>query len=325
MFVLEEVAVPLDPQCRSFLEQLASMGGTPLHEMTPVEARAMALPPDLAGPERPVHDVVNRDVPGPAGDIPVRVYTPTPGARLPGLIFFHGGGFVLGTLDSSDRMCRELAYLAGRVVVSVDYRLAPEHPFPAAVDDACAVTRYVLEHAGEFGIDENQVAIGGESSGGNLATVAALKRRQDGNPALTLQLLVYPLVDFGDDSPSMREFASGHFITSEMLAFFERHYLGSTDRRHPDASPLHADLRGLPPAFVMTAECDPLRDQGEAYARALGRAGVAVTTKRYGGMIHPFFSLGGVIDGGRTALADAAAFLKRAHTAADRAAAHSAS
>ena len=325
MFARKEVAVPLHPQCRSFLEQLASMGGTPLHEMTPIEARAMALPPDLAGPERALHGVVNRQVPGPAGEIPVRVYTPAPGSRFPGLIFFHGGGFVLGTLDSSDRMCRELAYLAGCVVVSIDYRLAPEHPFPAAVDDACAATRYVMEHAGEFGIDENQVAIGGESSGANLATVTALKRRQNAVPALTFQLLVYPLVDFADDSTSMREFASGHFITSEMLAFFERHYLGPADRRHPDASPLHADLRGLPPAFVMTAECDPLRDQGEAYARELDRAGVAVTMKRYDGMIHPFFSLAGIIDGGKTAIADAAALLRQAQTAApDRAGARAA-
>ncbi len=135
----------------------------------------MALPPELAGPEQAVHSVVDRSVPGPAGPIPVRVYTPTTAARLPGLIFFHGGGFVLGTLDSSDRPCRDLAHLAGRVVVSVDYRLAPEHPFPAAVDDACAATKYVLEHAGEFGMDAGQVAIGGESAGANLAAVTALR------------------------------------------------------------------------------------------------------------------------------------------------------
>ncbi len=301
----------LHPQCKAFLDQLASMGGPPLHEMTPRDARAMALPPDLAGPERPLHSVADRRVPGPGGEIPIRVYTPAPGSGLPGLIYFRGGGFVLGTLSSADRTCRELAHLSGRVVVSVDYRLAPEHPFPAAVDDAYAATTYVVDHASEFGIDAGQVAIGGESAGANLATVVALRSLRSGGPALAFQLLVYPLVDFADDSPSMREFADGHFITSDMLLYFERHYLGNVqNRQHPDASPLTADLRGLPPAFVITAECDPLRDQGEAYARKLAQAGVRVTAKRYDGMIHPFVSLAGIVDGGKVALTDAAAALK---------------
>jgi acetyl esterase len=311
--------VTLHPQCKAFLDQLAAMGGRPMHEMTPAEARGLGLPPELAGPERPVHSVVNRTVPGGGGQVPVRVYTPTSGRRLPGLIYFHGGGFILGTLDSCDRVCRDLAHLSGRVVVSVDYRLAPEHPFPAAVEDACAATKYVLEHAGEFGIDENQIAIGGESAGANLAAVTALKLRGTGARPLTFQLLVYPQVDFLDDSPSMREFANGHFITSDLLAYFARHYLGSAqDRRHQDASPLSADLRGLPAAFVVTAECDPLRDQGERYARKLAEAGVPVTQKRYDGMIHPFFSLAGIIDGGREAIGDAAAALREASTAQER-------
>jgi acetyl esterase len=286
------------------------MGGRPMHEMTPAEARGLALPPELAGPERPVHSVVDRTVPGPAGQIPARLYTPTPGRRLPGLIHFRGGGFVLGTLNSSDRVCRDLAHLAGRVVVSVDYRLAPEHPFPAPVDDAYAATKYVLEHASEFGMDESQIAVGGESAGGNLAAVTALKLRQRGASPLTFQLLVYPLVDFNDESPSMRDFADGHFITADLLEYFARHYLGTQDRGQQDASPLNADLRGVPPAFVLTAECDPLRDQGEAYARKLAEAGVPVTHKRYDGAIHPFFSLAGIIDGGKTAIADAAAALR---------------
>jgi acetyl esterase len=314
----EEFVVALHPQCKAFLDQLAAMGGTALHEMTPAAARGMALPPELAGAERPLPGVVNRTVPGPAGAIPVRVYTPTSGSQLPGLVFFHGGGFVLGTLDSSDRVCRDLAHLAGRIVVSVDYRLAPEHPFPAAVDDAVAATAYVLEHAGEFGIDATRIAIGGESAGANLAAVTALRLRDRITPPLAFQLLVYPQVDFADDSPSMREFASGHFITSEVLAYFEGHYLRTaTDRRHPDASPLNADLHGLPPAYVITAECDPLRDQGEAYARKLQQAGVPVTLKRHEGMIHPFFSLAGIIDGGREAIADAAAALKQASAVRD--------
>jgi acetyl esterase len=315
----ENETVALHPQCKTFLDQLASMGGKPMHEMTPAQARGLALPPELAGPERPVHSVVNRTVPGPAGQIPVRVYTPTAGRRFPGLVYFHGGGFILGTLDSCDRVCRDLAHLSGRVVVSVDYRLAPEHPFPAAVEDARAATSYVLEHAGEFGIDAGQVAVGGESAGGNLAAVTALKLHRSSAPPLTFQLLVYPQVDFLDDSPSMREFANGHFITSDLIAYFGQHYFGATqDRRQQDASPLNADLRALPPAFVITAECDPLRDQGEAYARKLAEAGVPVTHKRYDGMIHPFFSLAGIIDGGRAAIADAAAALREATTVQER-------
>jgi acetyl esterase len=301
----------LHPKCKEFLDQLAAMGGKPLHEMTPAEARSMALPPELAGPEQSVHRVENRTIPGPAGPIPIRVYTPIPAPRLPGLIFFRGGGFVLGTLDSADRPCRALANLANRVVVSVDYRLAPEHPFPAAVNDAVAATQYVALHADEFGIDAGQIAIGGESAGANLATVTARKLRQAGASPLTFQLLIYPLVDFADASPSMREFAAGHFITSEALQYFEHHYLQTVgDRRHPDASPLNAELHGMPPAFIITAECDPLRDQGEAYARKLTQAGVAVTLKRYEGMIHPFFSLGGILEDGMAAIADAATALK---------------
>ena len=297
----------LHPQCKGFLDQLAAMGGKPMHEMTPAEARAMALPQDLAGPEQPVHTVVNRSVPGPAGPVPVRVYTPVAGGGLPGLVYFHGGGFTIGDLEMCDRPCRQLANLSGYVVVSVDYSLAPEHKFPAAVDEAYAVTRYVAEHADEFGVDADRVAVGGDSAGANLATVTALKSREKGTPRLTFQLLVYPLVDFDDASPSMREFGAGHFLTTELMNYFANHYLNTpADSRSPYASPMLADLTGLPPAFVITAECDPLRDQGEAYAHKLRQAGVRVRLKRYDGMIHPFFNLSGIIDEGKAAIADAA-------------------
>jgi len=303
----------LHPQCQVFLDQIAAGGGRPLHEMTPVDARARALPADLAGPEQPVHAVEDRRVPGPAGPIPIRVYRPSAAATLPGLIYFHGGGFVLGGLDSADRPCRLLANASGCVVVSVDYRLAPEHPFPAAVDDAYAATRYVAEHAKAFGIDSSRLAVGGESSGGNLATVTALKARDSGGPGLVFQLLIYPHVDFTDARPSMQEFGEGHFLTRVVLEYFAGHYFATpADRRHPHASPLASRLDRLPPAFIITAECDPLRDQGEAYAHALRQAGGAVTLKRYAGMIHPFFSLGGIIDGGQKAVADAGAAIRRA-------------
>jgi acetyl esterase len=305
----------LHPQCKAFLDQIAAGGGRPLHEMSAAEARANAMPPELAGPEQPVHKVENRRVPGDGGLIPVRVYYPFETAQLPGLVYFHGGGFVLGGLDGSDRTCRALANGSGCVVISVDYRLAPEHTFPAAADDAFAVTQYVAEHAAEFGVDPALLAVGGDSAGGNLATVVALRARDAGGPPIAFQLLVYPWVDFSDDSPSMREFAADHFLTAEAMAWFADYYLPAPiDRRQPWVSPMHAKLEGLPPAFVLTAECDPLRDQGEAFARRLEAAGVQTTVKRYEGMFHPFFSLGGIIDGAKTAMADASAALKTALT-----------
>jgi acetyl esterase len=310
----------LHPQCKAFLDGLAAMGGSPLHELTPAEARARTLPPDLAGPEQPVHRLENRQVPGRSGPIAVRVYTPLEQPALPALIYLHGGGFVLGNLDMADRQCRELANLSGCVVISVDYRLAPEHRFPAAADDAFDVARYVGERPHEFGVDPQRIAIGGESAGANLATVTALRARDAGSPRLAFQLLVYPVVDLTDDSPSMREFGDGHFLTRDALEYFARHYVAEPrDRTHPHVSPLLAnDLSGLPPAWVMTAECDPLRDQGEAYAARLERSGVSVVLKRYEGMIHPFFSLGGIVQEGKAAIADAAAALRRGVGGAER-------
>ena len=305
----------LHSQCKAFLDQIAASGGRPLHELAPAEARAQAMPPELAGPEQPVHQVENRRIPGDGGLIPVRVYRPSAASPLPALVFFHGGGFVLGGLDMADRTCRALANDSGCVVISVDYRLAPEHQFPAAADDAFAATSYVAEHAADFGVDPALIAVGGDSAGGNLAVVVALRARDAGGPALAFQLLIYPWVDFTDASPSMREYAADHFLTAETMDWFANHYAPAPiDRRQPWVSPSHANLAGLPPALVLTAECDPLRDQGEAYARRLVDAGVAATVKRYDGMIHVFFNLGGIIDGGRAAIADAAAALKTALT-----------
>jgi acetyl esterase len=181
------------------------------------------------------------------------------------------------------------------------------------VDDAYAATRFVAEHAPEFGIDPARLGVAGDSAGGNLATVAAIKARDLGGPALAFQLLVYPQVDFTDDSPSMREFGTGHFLDVDGIAYLLGHYCPrAEDRRQPYASPIVANLNGLPPAFVITAECDPLRDQGEAYVRKLREAGVAVEHTRYDGMIHPFFSIAGIVDGGRAAITDAAAAAARA-------------
>jgi acetyl esterase len=308
--------MPLDPQCKTFLDNIAAGGGRPLYQLSPIEARARAMPAELAGPEQPVYRVEDRKIPGDGGLIPVRIYRPSAASPLPALVFFHGGGFVIGGLDSSDRVCRALANGSGCVVVSVDYRLAPEHPFPAAADDAFAATAWVASRAADLGIDPTLIAVGGESAGGNLAAVVALRARDAGGPAIAFQLLVYPQVDFMDTaSESMREYGEGHFLDTPTMAYFADQYLpAGIDRRQPWVSPGHATLAGLPPAFVLTAECDPLRDQGEAFTRRLKDAGVQAKVTRYDGMFHPFFSLAGIIDGGKTAMADAAAALKAALT-----------
>lgn len=304
----------LHPQCKTFLDMLASGGGKPLEQLPVPEARAVALAlMDFGGPEEPVADVQNRTIPGPAGPLAVRIYRPVREESLPALIYFHGGGFVICNLDTHDRECRSLANASGCAVISVDYRLAPEHKFPAAVDDSYAATQYIAGHAAEFGIDPNRIAVGGDSAGGTLATVVAILSRDRGGPRLKFQLLIYPLVDVEDKSPSMQQYEKDHFLTRESMDWFMGHYLRPEDRKNPHASPLNASsLRDLPAAMIITAECDPLRDQGEAYARKLQAAGVPVELKRYEGMIHPFVNLAGVIDTAKVAIADAGAAVRRA-------------
>jgi len=304
----------LHPQCKAFLDILASGDGKPLEQLPVEEARLMSAGlSNFGGPEEPVAEVQNRTVPGPAGPIAVRVYRPVVKETLPALIYFHGGGFVICSLDTHDRECRNLANASGCAVISVDYRLAPENKYPSAVEDAYAATQYVAEHAAEFGIDPQRIGVGGDSAGGNLATVVATLARDRGGPPLKFQLLIYPLVDFADNSPSMQEYAKDYFLTRESMDWFTDCYLPNrAAAREPSASPANAeDVRGLPPAMILTAEFDPLRDQGEAYARKLQSAGVAVELKRYDGMIHAFFSFPGVIDIAKAATADAASALRR--------------
>jgi acetyl esterase len=275
------------------------------------KAEAMEV---LAGPLQEVARVEDRTIPGPAQPIPIRIYRPVAGTNLPALVYYHGGGWVIGTLDSVDRTCRALANASGCVLISVDYRLAPEHKFPAAVEDADAVLRYAAENAGEFDIDPNRIAVGGDSAGANLATVVCLIARDRGGPKIAFQLLVYPVTDYDDDRTSLHEFAQGYFLTRPMMDYFWGHYLARPeDGRNPHASPIKAEsLAGLPPAMVITAECDPIRDQGEAYAQRLRESGVPVSVKRYEGAIHVFFNLAGVIDSGKQAIRDAGAALKKA-------------
>jgi len=305
----------LHPQAKAFLDMLAASGAPPLEQLPLSEARAVIPERINAGfPEEPVAEVQNRTVPGPVGPIPVRVYRPAKNETLPVLIFFHGGGFVIGNLDTHDRLCRALANASGCAVISVYYRLAPENKYPAAVDDAYAVTKYVAEHAAEFGIDSNRIAVGGDSAGGNLATVVCLLSRDRGGPRLKFQLMIYPLVDHFDNSPSMQEYAEGYFLTRAGMNWFMESYLPSREAGlEPSASPIYAkDLRELPPAMIVTAECDPLRDQGEAYARKLQDAGVPVELKRYDGMIHVFMQFAAVLDTAKVAKKDIAAALREA-------------
>jgi acetyl esterase len=243
----------------------------------------------------------------------VRVYRPASvgDGPAPAVVWFHGGGFVLGTLDSHDQICRLLADGAGVVVVAVDYRLAPEHTFPAAADDAAAAVRAVVEQAGALGIDPGRVAVAGDSAGGNLAAVSARRCRG----LVSFQLLVYPVCDLthtGDRYPSFRDNAEGYVLTADTMAFFDDSYAPDpADRTHPDASPLLApDLAGLAPALVLTAEFDPLRDEGEAYAARLADAGVPVTLSRYGGAIHMFFHMAEFTAIGRRAVDEAAHSLR---------------
>ena len=243
----------------------------------------------VAGPPEPVAEVADRSIDGPGGPIPIRVYRPdvqtTPGA----IAYFHGGGWVVGTLDTYDTVGRALANAAGAVVMSVGYRLAPESPFPAALDDCWAALQWLGDHAAQLGADPDRLAVAGDSAGGNLATVAARRARDAFAPALRHQLLVYPALDPTTSSASYRELADGYLLSAADMRWYWHQYLGCADPAREDVAPAHADLGGLPPATILTAEYDPLRDEGEAYARQLEHAAVPVSLHRIPGVIHGFF------------------------------------
>lgn len=303
----------LDPQAKAILDALAAAGGTPITESTPAEARAAMSALGLMSKPEDVREISDRTIPGPAGDIGIRVYTPAIAGESPQpcLVYFHGGGWVIGDLDTHDGACRALCNRAGVTVVSVDYRLAPEHPHPAAVDDCEAAFDWVRAHAADLGIDPDRIAVGGDSAGGNLAAVVALSRRG----AVAFQLLVYPGTDLTMSHGSIEENGDGYLLTKDHMTWFTGHYVGDGDRTHPRVSPLYADdVAGAPDAFVLTAEFDPLRDEGEAYAKKLADAGVDVDATRYDGMIHAFFQMNAVIDVADRAIDDAAAALRRALT-----------
>lgn len=302
--------MPLDPQSEAFLNDLASLNAPTWDQMPPEEGRKLfASLTDLFGPAEPVHDVADRQL----GDVGLRVYTPAETPPFPVVVYFHGGGWVLGDRDTHDALCRRLTNGSGCVVISVDYRRSPECKFPGPLDDCFAAVRHVAEHPHEYQADSRRIAVAGDSAGGNLATAVALKARDQGGPAIKLQLLIYPITNHDFDTPSYLEFADGYGLTRDAMRWFWKQYLANAeDGEHPYASPLRADVSKLPSAHFILAEYDVLRDDGAAYAQRLKEAGVPTAVRRYHGMIHGFVHFAGVLDAGKQATDDAALVLREA-------------
>jgi acetyl esterase len=310
--------VPLTPQVKTLLDLAAQAPTVAPDQLTPAEARLNWRRFSLLGGDRvEMASIEDRSFEGPAGEVALRVYVPhgLASSGRPALVWYHGGGFVIGDLDTADSAASALAEAAATVVVSADYRLAPEHRFPAAVEDCYASLRWVADHGDELGVDPARIAIGGDSAGGNLAAITALMARERGGPAVVFQLLIYPVIDPLMDTGSYRENGSGFLLTASTMRWFWECYLGPDgDPADPYVSPLRiADLSGLPPALVITAEYDPLRDEGEAYAAALGAAGVPADVRRVEGQVHAFFARPGVFGNeAAQAVEDAGAALRSA-------------
>jgi acetyl esterase len=308
--------MPVHPQVQEVLDQVAALGLPQLSALPVDQLRALmeAVSSQRAADAPRVENVRDLSIPGPAGQIPARLYRPA-GAAHGVLVWFHGGGWVIGSIEGSDGTCRYLADAAGVAILSVGYRLGPEHPFPAAVDDCFAATKWAAENAGSLGLGRGHLAVGGDSAGGNLATVVSLLARDEGLPEIAFQALVYPATDARMGWPSIEENGEGYFLTKEDMKWFMGHYglgtaMDATEwRMSPLLAPSHA---GLPPAIVVTAEFDPLRDEGQAYAEALRAAGVDVTVAHYDGMIHAFFGMRGAIDAAEDAQKTVAAAVRDA-------------
>ena len=303
--------MPLDPQIQAVLAAMASLNVPPLSQGSPAEARAgfrfMAV--DMRQHVIPVKETQDIRIPTSAGDIAARIYRPEHDGPLPTIVFAHGGGFVIGDVETHDNQARSLCRGADAVVVSIDYRLAPEAPWPAAIHDAYDAVRWAADNIDELGGDPARLAIAGDSAGGNIAAVVAQLCRDNG-PALAAQLLIYPAVDLDAEAayPSRVENAEGYFLTADDMVWFREHYIGEApDHADPLISPLRGRLEGLPPAVVATAEFDPLRDEGNAYADALRAAGVRVEARCYDGMVHGFFDMGVLSEGAQAATDDAIA------------------
>jgi acetyl esterase len=304
----------LHPQADAYLRELHAAGARALHELSVSEAREAELADLESTSPEPVACVLDLDVPGPGGDVPVRLYRPDATHALPVLLYFVGGGWILGSPAAADPVCRRLANAAACAVVSVGYRRAPENPFPAGLEDCYAALCWAAERGDELGLDPARLAAGGASAGGNLAAAVALLAREREGPGLALQALVYPPLDHRADTPSMAEELDPLFFGRQDLAWCWSHYLADpADGDNPLASPLRArDLGGLPPALVISAELDPLSDQAELYAARLGEAGVPVDLRRFEGVPHGFFSKADRFDAGAEAQELVASALRRA-------------
>jgi len=293
--------MPLDPKAKRFLDTLAAMNPPGALSLSVAERRAaLAHLLSFCGPPEEVGSVAQLTLPGPEGALALRTYEPRgarPGEPLPGLIYFHGGGLVAGSLDTHDPICRSLANASGCRVLSLDYRLAPEHPFPAAVEDGCAATAWIAAHAGALGVDPQRLGVCGDSAGATLAAVVCQAVSSAPHPPLAFQFLLCPITDFAADSPSRRAFGHGYLVDHETLEHDLKYYLPSRiERADPRVSPLRAlSVAGLPPTAVHTAEFDPLRDEGQAYAEKLTAAGIPTIYRCHPGMIHLFYGMRGLL------------------------------
>jgi acetyl esterase len=309
--------VTLDPDAAAVYKAFQEAGRPAYETLTAPEAREFYMAARVvSNPEPPeLHSAEPLAIPAPHGAIPARVYTPKKLRRTHGLapclVFFHGGGWVIGNLETHDVVSRKLAYEGELIVISVDYRLAPEHKFPAAVDDAITATKWIAANASRLGVDASLLVVGGDSAGGNLAAVVALAARDGDGPKIAGQLLIYPATDFAMKHPSHREPETSVLLTHSVIKWFCNHYLGDADINDWRASPSRANtLAGLPPAYVLTAGADPLRDEGDEYARRLNEAGVPVAYRHFPGQFHGFFTMGKLLQQANVAACDIGAWLK---------------
>ena len=312
--------MPLDPQMKRILEEAAALGLPAYQDLSPTEARKQML--DLTPPVDPlltVKRVEDRSIPGPDGEIPIRLYYPSDDPPFAVLVYFHGGGWVIGDLDTHHGVCHALAKTSGCLVVAAKYRLAPEHRYPAAIEDAYAAVNWVAENSDAIQADPDRLAVGGDSAGGHLAAVVSLMARDRNGPHIDLQVLIYPITDCRFDTPSYEENSDGYMLTRDLMKWFWDHFINEPgEADDPYVSPLRAeDHSGLPRALVLTAGYDPLRDEGEAYFKKLHEAGVNATLLRYPGMIHAFIRMTAHLDKAREALGQVAAALKEVFKISD--------
>ncbi|AQQ54095.1 alpha/beta hydrolase [Planococcus lenghuensis] len=315
--------MPVNPKIQYILDQMAEMmpADFSLDQVSPEAMRNSNSAQFTALQQKePVDNVEDRTIQLADRELPIRIYTPKGEAPHPALVFYHGGGWVLGSIETHDAVCREITNLADCVVISVEYRLAPEHKFPAAAEDAYESLEWVAAHAAELGIDPDRIAVGGDSAGGNLATVACLMANEQNGPKVVHQFLLYPSAGPAFDYPSAEENAEGYLLTKDMMIWFQSHYVANEeDRNHPYLSPILAeDLKGMPPATILTAQYDPLRDIGIAFAEKLRSHGVEVFHKNYDDLIHGFANFTAYVPEARQAVAEGVEELKKAFISAER-------